>query len=696
MTYDTQKLYDLLPAIERIRDSEQGEPLRALLSVIADQAAVLEEDLDRFYDDLFIETCADWVVPYIGDLIGYRSLHHNIPRISSPRAEVANTIRYRRHKGTATMLEQVARDVSGWPAKAVEFFRVLATTQFMNHIRAANTLTPDLRDGQALERLDTPFDSIAHSVDTRRIALGDGLDNIPNIGVFLWRLGAYRVLRSPAVRVDDHRFFFSPLGVNIPLFNRPEPEPTITESAEPINVPAPISRRRFHAAIADYYGETRSVFIEGVPEGAVRICDLSDHAGSWVHAPPPPGTVAIDPVLGRVAFGDTQPTDPLVTFHYGFSADMSGGEYPRAASFQLPREPFAGVAAPATIQGGIASRVPGRALQVTDNGRYNETPNLHLGPGERFELRASDGCRPTLVLGGEFLISGGDETSEVDINGLLVIGGPLRITGAIGALRLRHCTFVPGRSLSATGSPVSPGAPSLIVENGGIDVNIDHCILGGLRLHELSTARITDSIIDANAPDQIAFAGPTEPAPNALSPAGGTLRVEETTVIGKVRTMAIELISNSIVVARTRSGDGWPAPVLADRRQTGCVRFSFLPSESRVPRRYRCQPDFQIATEVEAAAKKVSPAVLTANQRQAITGAVLSWLKPAFTSLRCCDPAYGQLRRRAPRPICQGADDEGEMGGFHDLFQPQRTTNIRVRLEEYLRFGLEAGVFYVT
>jgi hypothetical protein len=36
------------------------------------------------------------------------------------------------------------------------------------------------------------------------------------------------------------------------------------------------------------------------------------------------------------------------------------------------------------------------------------------------------------------------------------------------------------------------------------------------------------------------------------------------------------------------------------------------------------------------------------------------------------------------------------MGAFHDLYQPQRERNLRVRLDEYLRFGLEAGVFYET
>jgi len=71
------KLYDLLPAVHRIRDAEgRGDgldgnlPLRSLLSIVAREVAVVEEELAQLYDDLFVETCAEWVVPYIGDLVG--------------------------------------------------------------------------------------------------------------------------------------------------------------------------------------------------------------------------------------------------------------------------------------------------------------------------------------------------------------------------------------------------------------------------------------------------------------------------------------------------------------------------------------------------------------------------------------------------------------------------------------------------
>src|SRR5439155_23062251 len=118
------RLYGLLPAIYRLRDIDQGEPLRALLAALAEEFAALEENIEQLYDDQFIETCADWVAPYIGDLIGYRAFDPQLQeRLGTARAEVANTIRFRRRKGTAAVLEELALDVTDWDAAAVEFFQ---------------------------------------------------------------------------------------------------------------------------------------------------------------------------------------------------------------------------------------------------------------------------------------------------------------------------------------------------------------------------------------------------------------------------------------------------------------------------------------------------------------------------------------------------------------------------------------------
>jgi hypothetical protein len=110
-------------------------------------------------------------------------------------------------------------------------------------------------------------------------------------------------------------------------------------------------------------------------------------------------------------------------------------------------------------------------------------------------------------------------------------------------------------------------------------------------------------------------------------------------------------------------------PVTVRRRQDGCVRFSYLPPGSHTPRRYRCQPQ---------------------------TSADAARVRPVLTSARYGTPGYAQLAIGTPREIRAGADDESEMGAFHDLFLPLREAHLRTRLDESIRFGLEAGIFYAT
>ena len=253
--YTAERLYELLPAIYRLRDAERGYPLRSLLSVVAREIGIAEEDIARLYANWFIETSDEWVVPYIGDLLGVRGLHALEDAGFTRRAFVANTLSYRRRKGTPTMLEQLAHDTTQWNARVVEFFELLGTTQYLNHLRPHNVRTPDLRRTNALELLDTPFDSIGHTADVRRIATGRGKHNIPNVGIFLWRLQAYFVSRStprPVVKPADGRYTFSPLGNDAPLFNRPQTETTITHLADEVNVPGELRRRALYDDLENY------------------------------------------------------------------------------------------------------------------------------------------------------------------------------------------------------------------------------------------------------------------------------------------------------------------------------------------------------------------------------------------------------------------------------------------------------------
>jgi hypothetical protein len=67
---------------------------------------------------------------------------------------------------------------------------------------------------------------------------------------------------------------------------------------------------------------------------------------------------------------------------------------------------------------------------------------------------------------------------------------------------------------------------------------------------------------------------------------------------------------------------------------------------------------------------------------------------PRFTSLRFGDSAYGQLARDGAEEIARGAQDESEMGAFHDLFLPQRVAGLRARLAASTPAGMETGIIY--
>ena len=315
MSFDLQRLYALLPAVYRNKDAENGYPLKALLSVLAREINVIELGLDQLYDDQFIETCAEWVIPYIGDLVGAQGLDPRWKARFSQRAQVANTLAYRRRKGTAVIIEQIAHDVTGYGARAVEFFRLLDTTQYMNHIRLDNLAMPDLRLDKSLALRGTPFEGFSHTLEVRKISSNRGKYNIPNIGLFLWRMRCYSLTDSPAVEVGNGCYTFSPLGNDIQIFarGRTKNDIDISQMAKPWDIPMRLNPRMLEDNKSLYYdddGKNCSLFIRVEEDGRrpvnvktkdIVVCDLSDAiGGGWAYHPCK-GKCAIDPVRGRLA-----------------------------------------------------------------------------------------------------------------------------------------------------------------------------------------------------------------------------------------------------------------------------------------------------------------------------------------------------------------------------------------------------------
>ena len=546
MSIHADKLYELLPPAYRLRDDEQGGVLKALLAVMAEQGANIENNLDQLYLDQFIETCADWVIPYIGDLLECRLLHDPGNPAFGPRAwmraRVANTIRYRRRKGTAAMLEQLARDTTGWNACAVEFFRLLCTTQNLNHLRPENFRSPDLRRGGTLDLLDSPFDRIAHTADVRHIATGRGKHNIPNVGLFLWRLQAYPVSGASACDHGNGCFSFSPLGHDMPLFNRPRTEEDISHVAGEENVPGILRRRLLYdeleawrQAMADGKGKSDlrkgSHYFGAEPVFRISVPDLSGTptpiefeemiAGDLSSGPPPvwppdpqytpskggppisfPIRAAVDPVLGRIAFPAGQiPTEVLVSSACGFSSDIGGGPYSRPDADQgnaiavSPRanRTIADALTEWQAQTGVDTL---DTIRIEDSRTYRETLSITLDSRE-LTIRAKDGHRPVIL--GDLKVKGGNGTSRLTLDGLL-IGGAISIEGSMDELKVIHCTLVPGRRLDASGDSLQPGEPSIEAKAAvrARSIMIDHSITGPLRLpEELDGVSIADSIVDS-------------------------------------------------------------------------------------------------------------------------------------------------------------------------------------------------------
>jgi hypothetical protein len=333
-------------------------------------------------------------------------------------------------------------------------------------------------------------------------------------------------------------------------------------------------------------------------------------------------------------------------------------------------------------------------VQIDDTGRYEQALSIDLDTEAELELRAANDHRPTIVLGNELVIRGGNDSS-VTLNGLLITGAGLRIPASDNGLRLlklRHCTLVPGIALNTNGTATQSGTPSLVVELDDVRIEIEDCIVGGIRSIPRATIEIHDSIVDAGDPTGVAYADTDDES------AGAVLTVDDTTFIGKVHTRRMELASNVIFHADLADADTWNAPVISTQKQAGCVRFSYVPRDSRVPRQYRCQPVLAIEAAV-AAALAAHPGLTDAEQdalAASVAAGEIARVVPAFTDMSYGCPAYAQLSRACPVEIRTGADDESEMGAFHDLYQPQRLTNLDIRLQEYLRVGLQAGVFCVT
>lgn len=712
--HNLDRLYELLPQHIRVRDVEQGCPLRALLRVITRQVEAVDADMAQLYANWFIETCEDWVAPYIGELIGYEPVEiigdpgiSRSPardRVLIPRREVANTIRYRTRKGTLAVLEELATDVTGWMAAAVEFFDQTPIAE------------PEQLEPQNAEEVKMAVGADFFKACREQLVRGKTM-----VGLFAWRKRCYPVtMANPNfVEILQGEFYtFSPLANNTPLFTRPEHGPG---PADRRRLPLPISRAQFAAGKQAYYGEGKSLCIYSAepwppkprrgsrgepkppytwhaiqPEFIVPV-KVEQGLGSLRELDRPwfpevgDYQIVVDPELGRFVFPGRPRQRPRrelrVSYYTGFHADLGGGEYQRPLSgnpeAQVLRTPCAGLKQALDQADGWLRKArenePGGAnhvlVEITDSELFlGWLPAIVLGRGQTLQIRAANRTRPVVwivekstslpdslqvlaypascfILDGVVLAGRGLHVDEPEDQVFVLEMQPARVI-------VRHSTLVPGWLLLPETEPVKSEGASIELNNVMTTLLIQRSIVGSISVAQEdvpgvdpSQILIEDSILDSTDEKEPALYG------EATKPAYVALTVRRSTVLGEVDVRELPLAENSIFRDRLE----------VQNLQGGLIRYSAFHKDSRVPQYFKCV--------------KIEPPL------------------PEFVDQhgeRYGTPEYCRLANTADNAtLLTGAEFGGEMGVYFHLFDPLRLKMLDQRLDEFLPLGVEGQVFLV-
>jgi len=422
------------------------------------------------------------------------------------------------------------------------------------------------------------------------------------------------------------------------------------------------------------------------------------------------GDLGIDPELGRFALA---PDDPVaggavlsVDYVEAFSDRVGARTFDRQLETRsLPTRlvAYSGDAISAlnrdihadhihsSLAEALAQATDEDVIEIVDSATHLLDAGLTFNrPAvKNLTVRAAAGQRPCLLLqpvlgspvspGAWHFIS---DLDRLELNGLLLSGGPLLLEGQVRRLLLTACTLDPHSangqaSLSAQDTDLNHDATYLLCR----------CITGGLRVGAgVRQLTIADSIVDQRG--GLAIGGlpwlvlsppealsPPSSQPGELSPplslpgpgdesAAQSVQLERVTVLGQIRCEVLQasecLLDDCVVV---------------DDQQAGCIRFSRYERGSVLPRRYQCVPtDDQVAACPPAR----------------------RCLAPAFNSRRFGRPDYVQLAAGCPPAILTASEQGAEVGAFASRLNTIRLHNLEIKLAEFLPVGLISLVIAET
>jgi len=661
--------YSLLPEYIRIADAGQGSPLWALLQSAQQQANLVDADITVLWQNFFVETCEDWVLPYIADLIDLTLIDD---LAANNRREVARTIAYRRRKGTVPQLETMANDITGWGVRIAEFFHNLHWTQNMIHFRMLDLWTVDVRNQHVLPRLGSGFDRASYTADFRPATETQGRYNIKNLGFFCYRLQAIPLNGVPAsaapAPAPSGAFHFDVLGQAEPLFVSPAPLerdagapwPRVGED----DVIRAIPKYRFHEAPLLFWQQSIGFRIFDSAGNPLALTPLALDLCDW-SAAIAAGEIGVDVRLGRFLLNaaDLAKVSAITTNCFrGLSAPIGGGSYDRQASLSPPASDLAQTdffqvaqsgaggaftTIGAALTAAASSTKPWIVVQINDSLVYSEALDLPA-TFTNLAIQAADFQRPVIVVSPATPVFGGATAgAQLILSGLLFTGVSQNLTlpPTIGAIQFVDCTVDPGGGTSSDGHTPRPPGLTILAANpkAGGTLSFTRSITGPIVdvNKTLDCLTITDSIADAQT-----FGAGARVVSNAAR-----LLVERSTLAGRVECDVLE--------ASLAIFDGI---VRITFRQQGCVRFCYFAPHSRTPRRYEC----------------ASPLP-----------------RPTYTSRHFGDPGYFQLALDCQLAIRQG--ERGyEMGVWSSLRNRQREAHLELRLQDYIPAGLVPEIIFAT
>jgi hypothetical protein len=370
-----------------------------------------------------------------------------------------------------------------------------------------------------------------------------GWQSISHLGVFLWRLSSFPAgFTTPVKSTCPGQYSFDPTGRMIPLFAAASRNSSSYGdkwvSPQEWQLPGPISLVLMQTALenpqqialyataadtsAGYSVTNNSLGVYSFPGSYYKLLDSALFLDAHQHT-----TIYPEWGVFQIFAPPSNPPAPpfFVTYNYGFSSTIGAGPYDR----RLPWVAADPAPAPVTQ---IAQALPAAAPDIPDpspTGTIAIQDSLTYTAISGFAnianvtVQAWPKTRPVLLwpapgAGGpnQWILNGTDSNSNLLLDGLLISGADVVLTGSFDSVTLRCCTLDPGNAAGGSADLQNIADPSdlyaqsvdqrdltptrLWIQATINTLTLDRCITGPIRTQmggNVGTLATNDSIIQS-------------------------------------------------------------------------------------------------------------------------------------------------------------------------------------------------------